>query len=391
MAFTVPFYVLARASPSGYVAMRVYASLFSSGSLFFAFAMVGCSSDFLPLTLIRGSLDKISIPEDCKEDNEGVSGYVMPFTQEQMLPWRKKPEAPTRKDKYHLFYARLRNPLNTVNVYFGFDTILPPGIRFSLACQPTYFSKSVKIRKMGRLLSNFNFDEQQYYRIPESCISAGYVLIHLRTENSPPISTLNAELRVLEAPPGHQVPVTDDLVAHLNKDSFSPGDQIELKMHSVAPKVRGEVIRFGESEKSPLLTIEEIPGQKQTISPFAFEKGTHWPTSWRFKVPKEWRSGYYALRLSAGKATFSVPFLVLPDVAKPPAIAVIASTNTWQAYNGWAGASLYKHKKKGCIRVNNSDFVSFDRPNPGADPFTKLIHSHLAGPEVELGRWLDKN
>jgi len=59
----------------------------------------------------------------------------------------------------------------------------------------------------------------------------------------------------------------------------------------------------------------------------------HWPTAFRWTVPKGTRSSVYALMLSAGDAEDNVPFHVVPPKGQATApIAVLASTFTYTIY-----------------------------------------------------------
>ena len=71
------------------------------------------------------------------------------------------------------------------------------------------------------------------------------------------------------------------------------------------------------------------------------------------------RPGQYLLRLesSDGGATF-VP-MVIRDDGSHSDLLVQSAVTTWQAYNGWGGASLYTGTK------GRADVVSFDRPYTG--------------------------
>ena len=75
-----------------------------------------------------------------------------------------------------------------------------------------------------------------------------------------------------------------------------------------------------------------------------------------------WVSGYYLAELVLASGKYAgrggwVPFIVRAAPARPSAMLVVASVNTWQAYNSWGGRSLYwNHTGMG------DNHVSFDRP-----------------------------
>ena len=88
-----------------------------------------------------------------------------------------------------------------------------------------------------------------------------------------------------------------------------------------------------------------------------------WPMTDSLHVGEGWVSGYYLIRvlLLSGPAagTSATTFLVVRRLHSTSAILVQVPVNTWEAYNGWGGKSLYP--------VSSADGrqairVSFDRP-----------------------------
>jgi hypothetical protein len=97
--------------------------------------------------------------------------------------------------------------------------------------------------------------------------------------------------------------------------------------------------------------------------------------------------GFYGVRLSddAGEA-ITVPLVIRPIAPSAP-LLVLASTNTWAAYNEWGGASLYYWRMTDDLGRDRARVVSRLRPNPAADPDRGA--AHLARGLVELVRWLE--
>ena len=88
-----------------------------------------------------------------------------------------------------------------------------------------------------------------------------------------------------------------------------------------------------------------------------------WPVTNHLHIGADWVSGYYMIRAllldgrGAGQSTTT--FLVVRQRRSRSAILVQVPANTWQAYNGWGGKSLYGISSadgRQAIRV------SFDRP-----------------------------
>ena len=88
-----------------------------------------------------------------------------------------------------------------------------------------------------------------------------------------------------------------------------------------------------------------------------------WPTTGHLRIGSGWVSGYYLVRAllldgpDAGQS--ATTFLVVRQKHSRSAILVQVPVNTWQAYNGWGGKSLYDFSSVGGRRARR---VSFDRP-----------------------------
>jgi hypothetical protein len=70
-------------------------------------------------------------------------------------------------------------------------------------------------------------------------------------------------------------------------------------------------------------------------------------------------------------------------------VAVLASTNTWLAYNDWGGASLYRYHIDDGLGKGEASNVHMQRPNPAAT--TAGDDGHLANAEKHVLRWLEQN
>jgi hypothetical protein len=89
-----------------------------------------------------------------------------------------------------------------------------------------------------------------------------------------------------------------------------------------------------------------------------------WPASQTLSIPNDWISGYYLVHylLMSGPhaGNSSVSWILLREGAGRRApLLVQAGASTWQAYNGWGGASLYPFNSPEGRRAAK---VAFDRP-----------------------------
>jgi hypothetical protein len=98
---------------------------------------------------------------------------------------------------------------------------------------------------------------------------------------------------------------------------------------------------------------EGLRGQALPTPHDAAANGCRWPAALEIQIGEDWRSGFYAVTLTAGDERADAFLVVRPRPAGPraPMILVLATT-TWNAYNDWGGPSLY----------TGGTQVSFERP-----------------------------
>ena len=134
----------------------------------------------------------------------------------------------------------------------------------------------------------------------------------------------------------------------------------------------------------------ELAGSPRAVPPpfgVLSEVRADWPASATLTVPVDWVSGYYLaeLELTSGPQTGRVdrvPFVVREADRHSQVLAQVP-VNTWQAYNGWGGKSLYAHSSVGGLRAAA---VSFDRPY-----FVGAGSQELTDWEISLVRWLERD
>lgn len=133
----------------------------------------------------------------------------------------------------------------------------------------------------------------------------------------------------------------DGPLAYTYRDAYSPEEVMPVHIHTNRT-ASAQVVRLGRILEPTYLSFDV--GKVIQDNTYNYRKGFDWDTTKNLSL-KSLKSGYYFLHLrekaSRGKQrTFNMPFIVKPRKATP--IAVIASTNTWQAYNHFAGLSNYR-------------------------------------------------
>ncbi|HEY6797558.1 MAG TPA: N,N-dimethylformamidase beta subunit family domain-containing protein [Kineosporiaceae bacterium] len=167
--------------------------------------------------------------------------------------------------------------------------------------------------------------------------------------------------------------------------SAAPGRTVEVKA-SAATDYTVTVLRLKSQPDGSLGVPVAGPfhqAAKEQDVPFqAWRNGCNWTTSFTVTVGHGWRSGLYAAHCQAtdGSQTY-VPFVVTPDPSERARIAVLASTNTWSAYNDWGGESKYS--------LPSAALLSFERPNPSTSPVDDGQLNHLTRAELWVLGWLE--
>jgi hypothetical protein len=161
-------------------------------------------------------------------------------------------------------------------------------------------------------------------------------------------------------------------------DIQSVGPEETIKFHVHVPEGRSkytvEIFRYGLTYiggnavgtrvAGPFLATN---GMVRNYTENSHATGLTWPESFKLRIPSPvlageapvtsaaiakttWKSGIYTAKItdvdSPTKDYFHITFVVKDRAASRKSIALIASTNTWQAYNFWpepywGGSSIY--------------------------------------------------
>src|SRR6185503_16548583 len=140
---------------------------------------------------------------------------------------------------------------------------------------------------------------------------------------------------------------------YTNQLSYAPGDEVALCVSTTAAKYSVEIARFG-AKRDVVLTKKDIDGKEHPTPAECSSHGCGWPTSFRFKIPTDWKSGYYNVALTAedrggefvqrGRRTAASEAFFVVRAAEPgksSKILIQLCTNTYNAYNNWGGHCLY--------------------------------------------------
>ncbi|HYM03972.1 MAG TPA: N,N-dimethylformamidase beta subunit family domain-containing protein [Stellaceae bacterium] len=169
---------------------------------------------------------------------------------------------------------------------------------------------------------------------------------------------------------------------YADKHSVSPGEGFDL-MLATGPTSDGatgrvEFFRIGAGGQHLVWTSRDVKLVQRPVLRTAATVGANWPPSLVDIDTSSWPPGYYSadfVEATTGRRELQVAQIVVTNPHRTGTVLLKLSTNTYQAYNGWGGHSLYEN---GGIETRGT-MVSFDRPT--APTFFEY--------EIYLARWLE--
>jgi len=180
--------------------------------------------------------------------------------------------------------------------------------------------------------------------------------------------------------------ISQSIEGYINKNSYFVDEEIEIKCHSIFKNFNIEFFKYPELNNK-IISLKNISGFKQKNNFNAYSNGAGWETTEKFKIPKNWTSGLYMIKLFDLKSEFYFSFIIKEKPSKE--ITILTPTNTWQAYNDWGGSSFYKYNLNKKIKKTNTNILHTLRPNPSSSPFQKS--GHLADQEIYFYKWITEN
>ena len=168
--------------------------------------------------------------------------------------------------------------------------------------------------------------------------------------------------------------------------SILQGESISFFIHNEY-KVKVDVFRLGRN-KTFLESVGSIDPfiQSSNFSPI---KGFDWSPSLNINT-KDLKPGYYLVELASeeNSSSYQIPFIV--KSGKAERIAFVAGTNTWNAYNDYAGLSFYDDRQtpddfkifndtlNKLLEFNNASQLPVHLPfaRPFSGPFAGKLNAH---------------
>lgn len=134
--------------------------------------------------------------------------------------------------------------------------------------------------------------------------------------------------------------VTQLKIFFLSRGKFVPGDSWDLKnfyiFNVVARGSMDSVIQLFGINKKLILQYTEPNCIDQEFIKDSFAEGCGWKCTTSFVLPQTLESGYYFVKVNYG-SFFYLPIIVKSRTPEAYPVLLLANSNTWNAYNAWAG------------------------------------------------------
>lgn len=152
------------------------------------------------------------------------------------------------------------------------------------------------------------------------------------------------------------------LLSAYAQDSILPGEPLQLHV-SAARSWTASVYRIGHFQGKGGTKVAEVSGDQRLFTNTKTDPNTRavscdWPVVQEIDTTG-WPSGFYTIVVRSKDGGTNIPLVVRAESAQGR-VAIVSCSMTWQAYNVWGGASLYR--SIGGDFAGRSYAVSYDRP-----------------------------
>ncbi len=175
--------------------------------------------------------------------------------------------------------------------------------------------------------------------------------------------------------------------------SVQPGGTVDIAVSTTFPSYTATVVQLAPAAGDPVVLSgpDTHPGRLQRLSTGYRLNGCGWASDFTIAIPANWDSGIYAARLEAPSGLrYYVVFVVNPAAPSAP-IAFLLPTNTYNAYNYWAGHNQYAYQGATQTQGGKQRIYTFLRPSTSTEVDPPATISHTLYSDLFLLRWMSAN
>ena len=177
-----------------------------------------------------------------------------------------------------------------------------------------------------------------------------------------------------------------NIEGYTDKISYFPNDTVKIYISSKSKLLNINLVEQ-RLKSNKIVDIDATNGIVQNFNQCSFKEGCNWKVTNEIIIPKNVTSGYMTINLSNDSGDFKIPIIVKSKVKND--ILCVASSNTWQAYNNWGGASFYRYDiNDSCKNKSSAEVLSLERPIKIVGNLT--YYGHLFDAELAALHWLEK-
>jgi N,N-dimethylformamidase len=181
------------------------------------------------------------------------------------------------------------------------------------------------------------------------------------------------------------------LQGYASQLSTPPGGSVDIAVSTTFPSYTATVVRLapGNSANPVVMTgPTQHQGRLQTLPSGYRLNGCNWASDFTITVPQNWPSGVYdAVLVSPFGQRYHVVFVVNPAAASAP-LAVLLPTNTYNAYNYWAGHNQYAYQGLTQSVGGKQRIYTLLRPSTSTVVDPPAMISHTLYTDLFLLNWL---
>ena len=149
---------------------------------------------------------------------------------------------------------------------------------------------------------------------------------------------------------------------YASKVSVRPGESLSFHISNNRNGPYALSVYREGATRQLMATIPNVETQSHNCTGKA-STGCDWPVATNFTVPGDWPTGVYTVDVPRGSGgKWQILFFVQEKTPGAARILFLTSVNTFHAYNGFGGASLYDFNSVNSVKAQK---VSFDRPYAG--------------------------
>lgn len=170
--------------------------------------------------------------------------------------------------------------------------------------------------------------------------------------------------------------------------SVPQGGSLTVQVSTTFANYSASVLRLAAAGGAPttVVPLTTYPGRFQALPAGYRSAGCGWTADFTVAPTSSWASGVYAARLSSPFGNqHDVVFVVRPQTPQNK-IAVVLPTNTYNAYNTWAGHDQYTNGQDGVQRV-----VTLLRPSVSTTANATGFIDHTMYSDLQLLNWMSAN